>query len=203
MQFDLQGADPRFAALKGLLTADGHTIGPNGPVVAPPAQRRGLPYYEREDYAVRNAALTAEGAVMILMQRCAPLLGSRVLLVGYGRIAQQLARRLAAFGACVTVATRRAAARALAETAGFAAQDTADIRGTYDIVINTVPAPVLRGAYGAALCLELASASGGWADETPVLHAGGLPAKYAPEAAARIVRDAIYETIREDERWKS
>lgn len=203
MQFDLQGADPRFAALERLLIADGHSVGPNGCVVAPPAQKRGLPYYEREDYAVRNAALTAEGAVMILMQRCAPLLGAGVLVVGYGRVGQALAKRLAALGSRVTVAARRAAARALAESSALAAQDTADIRGTYDIVVNTVPAPVLRGSYGAALCLELASAPGGWADETPVLHAGALPAKYAPDAAAGIVRDAIYETIKEDKRWKN
>lgn len=204
MQFDLQGSDPRFAALKTLLTADGHTVGTGGIVVAPPAQRRGLPYYKRESYAVRNAALAAEGAVALLMQRRgAPVLGMNALIVGYGRIGLQLAWRLAALRAGVTVAARSTASRALAESAGFYSVDITQVHGTYDAVINTVPAPVLRGNYNAALCLDLASAPGGWADETPVLYAPALPARYAPEAAARILRDAVYETVWEDESWKN
>lgn len=204
MQFDLQGSDPRFAELETLLTADGHTIGAEGIVVAPPRLRRGLPYYENEGYSIKNAALTAEGAVALVMQRrAAPILGMAVLVVGYGRVGQQLAWRLAALGARVTVAARRAESRALAECQGYLSVDIINICGTYDVVVNTVPAPVLRGGFSGALCVELASAPGGWADDTPVLYAPGLPGKYAPKQAALILREAIYETIREDERWKN
>ena len=193
MRFDLQGSDPRFPPLRALLAADGHTLGPDGLVVAPPAMRRGLPYYRNESYAVRNAALTAEAAAAMLMERSgSALMAMDVLIAGYGRIGRQLARRLAAFGARVTVAARRPESRALAETDGFHSVDIMSISGTYDAVVNTVPA-----------CLDLASAPGGWADETPVLHAPGLPGQYAPALAARILRDAVYETLREDEQWKS
>ncbi len=203
MRFDLQGADPRFAALERLLTADGHELGADGVVIAPPGKRRGLPYYENESYAVKNAALTAEGAISLWMQRRAPILGRSVLVAGYGRIGRQLAWRLDALGAHVTVAARRSDSRAEAACSGFHAVDIINIHGTYDAVFNTVPAPVLRGGFGGALCMDLASAPGGWADETPVLFAPGLPGKYAPQQAALIMRDAIYETIREDERWKN
>lgn len=203
MRFDLQGSDPRFAALETLLTADGHTIGADGIVIAPPKLRRGLPYYENKSYAVKNAALTAEGAVSLLMQRRAPLGLRRVLIAGYGRIGRQLAWRLDALGAHVTVAARRGESRAEAECDGLKAVDIINLHGTYDIVVNTIPAPVLRGGFGGALCLDLASAPGGWADETPVLYAPGLPGKHAPMQAALILRDAIYETLREDERWKN
>lgn len=203
MRFDLQGADPRFAVLERLLTADGHELGADGAVIAPPKLRRGLPYYENESYAIKNAALTAEGAVSLLMQRRAPILGKRILIAGYGRIGRQLAPRLAALGARVTVAARRGESRAEAGCAGLESVDIINIRGTYDVVVNTIPAPVLRGGFGGALCLDLAGAPGGWADETPVLYAPGLPGKYAPTKAALILRDAIYETLQEDERWKN
>lgn len=203
MQFDLQGADARFAPLERLLLADGHVRADSGVVIAPPGQKRGLPYYRNECYAMRNAALTAEGAVSLLMRRVPPVMGRRVLVVGYGRIGRQLARRLRALGAAVTVAARRAASRAEAEADALSAVDITNIPGTYDAVLNTVPAPVLRGDFGAALLLELASAPGGWADETPVLHAPGLPGRYAPEAAAQIMREAIYETLREESQWKN
>lgn len=202
MRFDLQGADPRFAPLEALLTADGHSIGADGVVIAPPSRKRGLPYYQNERYAIRNAALTAEGAVALWMQRRAPVMGRRVLVAGYGRIGRQLARRLGALGARVTVAARRSESRALAETDGFRSVDIISTSGTYDAVFNTVPAPVLRGGFGGALCIDLASAPGGWADETPVLYAPGLPGRYAPKEAALIVRDAIYETMQEDGTWK-
>lgn len=203
MRLDLQGNDPRFAPLRELLCADGHSVGPDGLVVAPPGLRRGLPYYENESYAIRNAAVTAEGAIWLMMNRgCAPLLGRHVLVAGFGRIGMQLAPRLAALGCTVTVAARRPESRALAEGLGYRSIDITNISGVYDVVVNTVDAPVLRGSFGARLCLELASAPGGWADDTPVLHAPALPGKYAPEHAAAILRDAIYETVREDERWK-
>lgn len=204
MRFDLQGSDPRFAALETLLTADGHSIGADGIVIAPPKLRRGLPYYENESYAIQNAALTAEGALSLLMQRrAASVMGMRTLIVGYGRIGQQLAWRLGALGARVTVAARRGESRALAKSRGYQTVDIINPSGTYDVVVNTVPAPVLRGGFGGALCLELAGAPGGWADDTPVLHAPGLPGKYAPKQAALLLRDAIYDTLEEDEAWKN
>lgn len=203
MRFDLQGADGRFAPLEKLLLADGHVRADDGVVIAPPGQKRGLPYYRNKSYIMRNAALTAEAAVSLLMQRVPPVMGRQVLIVGYGRIGRQLARRLHALGAQVTVAARRAESRTEAEADGLRAVDITPTPETYDAVINTVSAPVLRGDFGAALRLDLASAPGGWADDTPVLHAPGLPGRYAPEAAARIMRDAIYETLREETQWKN
>ncbi len=204
MQFDLQDSDPRFPALRALLAADGHTLGAGGIPIAPPRARRGLPYYRNESYAVRNAALTAEAAVLLLMQQSdSALMAMDVLLVGYGRIGRALARRLTALGAHVIAAARRPESRALATCEGCRAVDITSIGGTYDAVVNTVPVPLLRGDFGGALCLDLASAPGGWVDETPVQKAPGLPGRYAPKLAAQIVRDAIYETIKEENLWRN
>lgn len=199
MLFTLTGSDARFPHLRELLEADGHRLGDGGIPIAPPAAREGLPYYKSEIYAIRNAALTAEGALTLLLRRGArSLQGQSILLTGYGRIARLLAPRLRALGARVTVAARSAEARAWAQSEGFRSVDIIYIAPTYDSVINTVPAPILRGDYGGALCLDLASAPGGWADETPVLRTPGLPGLFAPREAALVMRDAIYETLKEE-----
>lgn len=204
MQFTLRGSDPRFAPLRRLLTEDGHTLGEEGILLAPPSAREGLPYYKNEVYAIRNAALTAEAALALLMRRCArPMQNLRVLLVGYGRIGRLLAPRLQALGARVTVAARDPRQRAWARCEGCQSVDITQIRPTYDAVVNTAPAPLLCGGYGGALCLDLASAPGGWSDDTPVLRVPGLPGLYAPCEAAQILRDAVYDTLKEEPSWKN
>ena len=71
MEFTLIGADPRFLYLKNRLEADGHALVPDSEnLIAPPAERRGVPYYSDSIYILENAALTAEGAVELLMRRC-------------------------------------------------------------------------------------------------------------------------------------
>ncbi len=201
LDLTLQGADPRFLYLKKRLEADGHRVVPDGEyVIAPPAQRRGVPYYEDEIYAIENAALTAEGALELLMRRSNRALGGmEVLVVGFGRIGGFLAGMLASLGAHVTVAARGEAARASARSRGLDAVDITHIPGSYDAVVNTVPAPVLAGDYGGALCMDLASAPGGWQDDTPVLKAPGLPGMYAPKAAADVMAEAIYRAMEVDE----
>ncbi len=200
MNFTLEGVDPRYPYLKKRLEADGHRLTPDsGHVIAPPAERRGIPYWRDEVYAVENAALTAEGAAELLMRRAPrPVMGMRVLVVGYGRIGRLLADKLAALGARVTVAARRPAARAEARARGYLAVDIIYIPAPYDAVVNTVPAPLLSGDYGGALCMELASAPGGWQDHAPVLRAPGLPSHYAPQAAADIMADAVYRALEVD-----
>lgn len=199
LNFTLQGADPRFLYLKKRLEADGHRLTPNSEnVIAPPAQRRGVPYYEDSIYAIENAALAAEGALELLMRRSnRALAGMDVLVAGFGRIGGFLAGMLSALGAHVTVAARGEAARAAARSRGFRAVDIMHIPVPFDAVVNTIPAQVLAGDYGGALCMDLASAPGGWQDETPVLKAPGLPGLYAPKAAADVMAEAVYRVMAE------
>jgi dipicolinate synthase subunit A len=156
----------------------------------------GVPYYDDEVYVLENAALTAEGAVELLMRRSSrALMGMEVLVVGYGRVGQALALRLYGLGAHVTVGARSEKARSLARTQGCRAVSTQDMGGTYDGVINTVPAQILAGDYGGALCIDLASAPGGWPLGSAVLKAPGLPGLYAPQAAADVMAQAIYRVM--------
>ncbi len=158
-------------------------------------------YYDREDVLLRNAAITAEGAIALAMERREQtLLGSRVLILGFGRIARALAPRLRALGAEVTVYARSEAQRALAECLGCRALESLpDKPEGYSILFNTVPAPLLPGAAEGALNIELASAPGGFRDASGVVIARGLPGKAAPLSAAEALLGPILAIIREEE----
>ena len=170
----------------------------------------------RRGYAVGNAAITAEGAIERMMTKSARTLWqSRVLVTGWGKLAKVLSLRLCALGAKVTVDEARALvandtmASALgAEGVGFSVLEGR--LSDFDFVVNTVPARVLSDAMLCliredALLLELASAPGGFdaaLAENIGLHvccAPGLPGQCAPETAAALIRDVVYEVIREQE----
>jgi dipicolinate synthase subunit A len=128
------------------------------------------------------------------------LLGSRILILGGGRISLALAPRLRALGAEVTVYARRPEQRALAEGLGCRTLPLLPEEPEgYHILFNTVPAPLLaRGAKG-ALNIELASAPGGFRDNAGVVIARGLPGKAAPLSAAEALLGPILAIIREEE----
>ena len=166
----------------------------------------------RPDFAAGNAAITAEGAIGLMMDASPRTVWrSRVLVCGWGRIAKVLTLRLLGLGAQVGVAARRAEARVMASVVGaegFPFEELESRIGGFDFIVNTVPARVISdGALCAAaedaLLLELASAPGGF-DRTlaqnlglRVLAAPGLPGKCAPQRASELMREAIYASLRE------
>lgn len=168
----------------------------------------------RQGFAVGNAAVTAEGAAQILMASSEKALwGSRVLVTGFGRIGRILSVRLSALGADVTTAARKDGDRAMARALGVKAVTFEGLEGEigeFDFIVNTVPARVISEAMLCcaapdAVLLELASPPGGF-DRTlaeniglKVKTAPGLPGVYAPYTAALLVRDAVYDIIKEQE----
>ena len=167
----------------------------------------------RRDFTVGNAALTAEGAVGLLIRESPrSLWKGRALVTGWGKIARQLAPRLRALGCEAWVAARKAGDRAEAEGYGLRTCTLAalpDMAGDLDFLINTVPAPVisrevLERLRPDALLLELASEESfdkALAEELGLrtVCAPGLPGRSAPCAAACLMRDTIYAVIRERE----
>lgn len=212
MRFAITGTDERFPLLRKLLLADGHEITDpaSANMVIPPPWDGAARYARREEYQIANARLTAEGAVALLRPE-AGLSGAHVLLLGYGRVARLLARELQKAGSLVTAAARSGEQRAWAAAEGLEAlpiDALARVLDRFDILVNTVPAPVLTETLlklvrKDALLLELASAPGGIdaaaAHELGLhyLRAPGLPAKYAPDRAALLLRDAVYAAAAE------
>ena len=97
------------------------------PVTEALAGQRGitvLDYFAREELAVANAVPTAEGAVQIALEQMPITLhGSRVLVIGFGRVGRAVAQRMAALGARVTVAARRYESLAWAQAIGYGADE--------------------------------------------------------------------------------
>jgi len=172
-------------------------------------ERRGIScidYLRREELAVSNAIPTAEGAVQIIMQELpVTVFSSNILIAGYGRIGKYLAKILQGLGARVTVSARRAEHFAWIQANGFTPVHTSsipDTAGMYDVIINTIPHPVIDSAVLSKVkpdvfVLDLASAPGGVDFEyahnhsVKVVSALSLPGKVAPVSAGKIVCDSV------------
>lgn len=173
------------------------------PALLPPAVRV-FDYLQDPALLCANAELTAEGALSLALQALPiALKDASVLVTGFGRIGKSLAMKLHLLGARVTLTSRRRESRSAIEALGCLADETVRYHLgllQYACVFNTVPAPVfsadqLQALSPSCVYLELASAPGGIAPDAPkpplYLPAPGLPAKTAPESAARVIYRAI------------
>ncbi len=163
-----------------------------------------------EAFVQANAEITAEGAIARAMQRpgCA-LLGSTVVITGFGRIGQALCSRLVALGAFVIVCARNEGQMRKAHELGahpMALSRIASACAQGDVIFNTVPAWVLGEAALArvgedALIVELASAPYGMdlklAAQMGVNVAveSGVPGRYAPLPAGAALFDAVQRAV--------
>ena len=169
-------------------------------------------YALREDFAVSNAATTAEAALAVAMEHeDRALYTLSALVVGYGRIGKFLARFLRALGAQTAVSARKSADFALLRAEGYPCLDTRALAGLdrFDLIFNTVPFPVLgREALARTkpdcLLIDLASAPGGIDfDAAKALSRGAisalrLPGAYAPRTAAKTSAESIYAILAEE-----
>ncbi len=170
-------------------------------------------YLEQEELALKNAVLTAEGAVAIAVNESPfSVCGTSVLITGYGRIAKVLAEYLTAMGGKVTVACRKPSARSMAEEYGCRAVDITDKEAFFRavseaaIIFNTVPFGIFSDAETAAmkkdtLYTELASVDG-ICGEIPsrikYITARGLPGKVSPIAAGEIIAETVAAALGEE-----
>lgn len=168
-------------------------------------------YFTREELAVRNAALTAEGSIEIAMKEYPGSIGkSRCLVAGFGRIGKALAYMLRGLGAKVIVSARRPEDFAWIEVYGYEPVPTANIcqKEPYDIIFNTIPTRVftrrvLSRLPSETILIDLASAPGGVDIEAAeklgirVIPALSLPGKVAPKAAGEVIKGTIYNMMEE------
>ena len=132
-----------------------------------------------------------------------------MLIIGFGRIGKLTAHRLRGLCAEVSVSARSPADFVWIDAYGYNALDTHSLGGklgAFDIVINTVPVPILDQSLldelkPGTLCVDLASKPGGIAETSSetirVIRALGLPGEIAPVSSAGFIRDAIYNIISE------
>ena len=209
---NLQGASIDPSEIADYLRSDAQVFGGKlGSSFAPRCAVKD--YSEWEPLCRMNAVLTAEGAIQLAMEQTErALFGSRCLVIGAGRIGMQLAKKLSALGADVTVSARKEAdyARIRAEHL------TADVTGSYglglaqyDCIFNTVPAKILtveqiEHTKPGCVLIELASAPGGFSQEDcrllgrKYVSGGGLPGIVAPKTAGIWIADAILADLRQE-----
>ena len=140
--------------------------------------------------------------------------GSACLVAGYGRIGRALAQLLRAMGARVTASARKPKDIAWIEASGYRAVQTSRVGSgeePYDLVFNTIPAPVFTRTVLARLktgciVIDLASLPGG-VDFSAAKDLGlkavqalSLPGKTAPESAAEIIKQTVYTILEEEKR---
>lgn len=166
-------------------------------------------YYQREELTVGNAFLTAEGALALAVEHAPGALGgSRCLVAGFGRIGKALCLDLRALGAQVDCAARKPRDLAAIRAMGCGALTYGQVGGPYDVIFNTVPAPVIGEEILACqgpdtLLLELASAPGGicrraaQARGLRLLDCPSLPGRFSPKASGELVKEAVYHILEE------
>ncbi len=170
-----------------------------------------LNYFQREELQLMNAVPTAEGALEIMLHEMpVTLWGSKVLITGFGRIGQVMARMLAALGAEVTVAARKFSSQAKALTMGYKAVSTEEmdsILPQMQVIVNTIPAMIfdrnrLRLLSKDCLLIDLASKSAledmeAAADTgVKVIWALSLPGRTAPVTAGQIIGKTIENMLK-------
>lgn len=172
-------------------------------------------YNDREEFQIKNAVPTAEGAIEIAMHELPITLhDANVMILGYGRIGKVIFSMLHGYCSDVVVAARKASDIAYVEAFGgcattFCGEDFARIAENTDVFFNTVPAEVLpknilRKLKKSCLIIDLASGKGGtdfdFAKKCNIkaVHALALPGKVAPVTAGNIICDLILTFFAEE-----
>lgn len=167
---------------------------------------------KREELAVLNTIATAEGTIQIAIENTNKILhGSKVLILGFGRIGKVLARKLAGLSAKVTCAARKDEDLAWIQAYGHNATNINSLGENlkhFDIIINTVPHMILneeklKFVKEECFLIDLASNPGG-IDKKAVkdknlkfVWALSLPGKVAPTTSAEFIKDTIYNILKE------
>ena len=175
-------------------------------------------YCENECFTLQNAFLTAEGAVYLAMTATKQALRTlKCAVIGYGRIGRALAEMLKNINSDVTVFARREEALILARenrinTERISEKEDASskLSKSFDIIFNTVPERILSNELLISMpqnttLIELASAPGGFDPDIAVqcelnfIDGKGLPGKYAPKSAGKILSDTILQYLKQEE----
>ncbi|WP_173916463.1 dipicolinic acid synthetase subunit A [Halobacillus sp. Marseille-Q1614] len=174
-----------------------------------------IPLMDRDDVAIYNSIPTVEGTIMMAIQHTDYTIhGSKVLILGLGRVGMSLARTFHQLGAKISVGVRSDAGKARVYEMGLTPIDMRDIdkyEMEFDYVLNTVPAPVVNASIikklpSHALILDLASKPGGtdfrYAEKRGIkaILVPGLPGLVAPKTAGNIVANVICGELQKSKR---
>lgn len=169
---------------------------------------------KEEDLTILNTIATAEGAISEIIQNTdINVHGGKILILGFGRVAKVLAKKLLALSAKVTCAARKDKDFAWMEALGLEKtniNNLGDNLRQYDVIINTVPKLILdknrlQNVRKDTLLIDLASKPGG-IDQTACKELGlksiwalAIPGKVAPVTSAIYIKNTIYKILKKEE----
>ncbi|MDO4609006.1 MAG: dipicolinate synthase subunit DpsA [Clostridia bacterium] len=167
-----------------------------------------IDYLRLDGFCLLNAVPTAEGAIArAIIDTPFCLWQSRVLVIGYGRVAKILVDRLSALKCDITVSARKPRDFAMLDTLDikhFYTKDVVQKAKEFDIIFNTIDANLfdnldcLKNTFLYDLstkgCLDFdaAKSMGINAQKLP-----GLPGKIAPQSAGEIIAQTANNLIGE------
>jgi len=165
---------------------------------------------ENEEYTILNAIATAEGAIQIAMEEFPKtLLGSNVLVMGFGRIGKIVSKMLQGIGANVYCEARKDEDLAYIKAYGYTPVKLEELDknlNKFDIIINNIPVLILDKykldlLKKEVLIIDLASKPGGvdfeYAKKQNIkaIWALALPGKVAPLSCAEYIKQTIYNIM--------
>ena len=171
-------------------------------------------YLEREELAIHNARITAEGTLEIAFQELAvAIFKLPCLILGHGRVAKALIQVFNGVGAELSVAARKYSDLAQIQLEGCKPVPFHQLEKALPdtkLLINTVPSQILGKEQLAllprdTLLIDLASRPGGICMEEAAaqglkaIWALSLPGKCAPISAGEIILQTIENCVAEQE----
>ncbi len=181
--------------------------------IAKKANRKLVQLFERDDVAIYNSIPTVEGTIMMAIQHTDfTIHGSKVIVLGLGRVGMSVARAFHVLGAKVKVGARKSEHIARITEMGlqpFYLKDLEEEVKDVDICINTIPTKIVTANVIAkmpahTLIIDLASKPGGtdfrFAEKRGInaLLAPGLPGIVAPKTAGKILASVLTQLLKED-----
>lgn len=167
---------------------------------------------KREEFTVLNTIATAEGTLQIAMEETQRTVhGSKVLVMGFGRIGKVLAKMLDGIGAKVSCEARKNEDISWIKAYGYEPIHLNDLNenlGEFDIIVNTIPFQILDSkrldlVKKDVVLIDVASNPGGIdrkaakEKDLKVIWALSLPAKVAPLTSAIYIKETIDHVLNE------
>lgn len=166
---------------------------------------------KQEELTVLNTIATAEGAIQIAIENTERnIQGSKILILGFGRVGKVVAKKFKVLDSNVTCAARKVEDLAWIQTLGYESTNINEIGKNlkeFDIIINTVPQIILTKKELSyinkkAIIIDLASKPGGVEQEAikeleiKYIWALALPGKVSPVTSAEYMKNTICNVLK-------
>lgn len=167
---------------------------------------------KREELTVLNTISTAEGAIQIAMEESTKTIhGSKILVMGFGRVSKILSNMLKGIGAEVYCETTKTVNCSWIKAYGYnpiLLDELDSSLGKFDIIINTIPHIILDKEKLSLLnkdciIIDIASNPGG-VDKNAARQLGikliwalSLPGKVAPITSAEFIKETLKNILKD------